>query len=417
MPDETTMPDLLIIHAAELATADADHPAPLTGPAFAETRRIPDGALAVKDGRILAVGPTDEVLRQYPPTAKTVVLEASGRLVTPGLVDPHTHLVFAGDRARDFKNRILGARGEQQMSGGIATTVAATRAASFDELVILAKQRLERMLAHGTTTIEAKSGYGLDLESERKILEVYRHLASRQPVTILPTFLGAHAIPAGMTAEQQTEAVIAMLPEIAELAVFCDVFCDEGYFTVEQTRRILTAAREHGLRPRLHADELADLGAAKLAAELGALSADHLLRVNDESLMAMAEAGTVAILLPGTPFYLNLGKVAPAARMRELGVPIALATDFNPGSSYSESLPLMMTLACLHNHLTPAECLTAATHNAAASLGIADRVGRLAPGMEADVVIWDAPSLDYLPCHFGVNLAETVIKAGRVVVS
>lgn len=408
--------DLLVIHAAEVVTPDAVSAAPLVGPAFGELRRIPDGAVAIRAGRIVAVGDTDSVLRDYPPATETVVLEASERLVTPGLIDPHTHACFAGDRSRDFLARIHGARGDKQMSGGINTTVAATRAASFDELVTLTKERCERMLSHGTTTAEVKSGYGLDLATERKILEVYAHLADRQPLTLLPTFLGAHAVPPGFTLESQTEAVLAMLPEVAPLARFCDVFCDAGYFTVEQTRRIGRAAQAQGLQIRLHADELADVGAAALAAELGALSADHLLCVSDAGLQAMAAAGTVAIVLPGTPFYLNLGRVAPVARMRELGVPIALATDFNPGSSYSESLALMMTLACLHNHMTPAECLTATTHNAAASLGISDRVGRLAPGLQADVVIWDAPSLEYLPSHFGVNLAETVIKAGRVVV-
>jgi imidazolonepropionase len=408
--------DLLIIHAAEVVTPAAESAAPLIGPAFGEPRRIPDGAVAISGGRIVAIGDTDTVLREHPPTPQTVILEASERLVTPGLVDPHTHACFAGDRSRDFLGRIHGARGDKQMSGGINTTVAATRAASFDELVILTKERFERMLAHGTTTAEVKSGYGLDLETERKILQVYRHLATRQPITLLPTFLGAHAVPPGFTLESQTEAVIAMLPELAPLARFCDVFCDEGYFTIEQTRRIGLAAKAHGLQIRLHADELGDVGAAALAAELGALSADHLLCVSEAGLKAMAQAGTVAIVLPGTPFYLNLGRVAPVAAMRELGVPIALSTDFNPGSSYSESLQLMMTLACLHNHMTPAECLTAATHNAAASLGISDEVGRLAPGLQADLVIWNAPSLEYLPSHFGVNLAETVIKAGRVVI-
>ena len=408
--------ELLIIHAAELVTPAADSAAPVIGTAFGQPYRIADGAVAVVDGRIVAVGDTEAVLRQYPPAADTIVLEASERLVTPGLVDPHTHAAFAGDRSRDFVARIAGARGETQMSGGINTTVAATRAASFDELATLTKERLARMLAHGTTTAEVKSGYGLDAVTERKILEVYAHLAVRQPVTLLPTFLGAHAVPPGMTTESQTEAVIAMLPGLAGLARFCDVFCDEGYFSVDQARRILLTAKALGLQPRLHADELGDVGAAALAAEVGALSADHLLCVSDAGLQAMAAAGVVAIILPGTPFYLNLGKVAPVGRMRELGVPIALSTDFNPGSSFSESLPLMMTLACLHNHMTPGECLTAATHNAAASLGIADRVGRLAPGLAADIVIWDAPSLDYLPSHFGVNLAETVIKGGRIVV-
>ncbi|MBC7545695.1 MAG: imidazolonepropionase [Candidatus Sericytochromatia bacterium] len=408
--------DLLIIHAAELVTPSADSPRPLVGEAFGHPHRIADGAVAVSGGHIVAVGPTDAVMQACPPTAETVVLEASGRLVTPGLVDSHTHAAFAGDRSRDFVARIHGARGDKQMSGGINTTVAATRAAGFDELVTLTGERLARMLAHGTTTAEVKSGYGLDLANERKILQVYAYLAAHQPLTLLPTFLGAHAVPPGFTLETQTEAVLAMLPEVAPLARFVDVFCDEGYFTLDQTRRILQAAQALGLRARIHADELGDVGAAALAAEMGALSADHLLCVSDAGMQAMAAAGVVAIILPGTPFYLNLGRVAPVGRMRELGVPIALSTDFNPGSSFSESLPLMMTLACLHNHMTPGECLTATTHNAAASLGIADQVGRLAPGMQADIVIWDAPSLDYLPSHFGVNLVETVIKSGRIVV-
>lgn len=408
------MPDLLITGARELATCRG--PAPRLGEAFNDAGVIADGAVAIRDGQVVAVGPTPEVLAQFPPTARTKVVDATGCLVTPGLVDSHTHLVFAGSRAADFRARIEGERaGTKQMSGGINTTMRATREAGLDQLVALGEKRLATMLQLGTTSCEVKSGYGPDRESELKILEAYRQLSERQPVELFPTFMGAHAIPPGMTAESQTELVIAMLPEAAPLAQFCDVFCEEGFFSVEQSRRILEAAKQFGLRPRIHADELADTGSAALAAEVGALSADHLLLANEDGLRKMAEAGVVAVLLPGTPFFLRLKERAPVALMRRLGVAIALATDFNPGSCYSESLPLMMTLACLEYQLTPQEVLVASTLHGALALGVADRLGSLEVGKQADVVVWDVASVDELPYHFGVPLAKWVVKRGRVV--
>jgi imidazolonepropionase len=351
------------------------------------------------------------------------LIDAYGKTVMPGYVDSHTHLVFAGSRENEFAMRIQG-KSYQEIAGaggGINATVTATRKASKQELKFLARKSLSRMLALGTTTVEAKSGYGLDLETELKMLEVIRELNEEGPTTVIPTFMGAHDIPPEF--RQSPEAyvdlvVTRMIPDVAQrkLARFCDVFCETGVFSVEQSERILRAAQSAGLEPRVHADELSDLGGAAMAARIKARTADHLLHANDDGIRQMAGAGVIAVLLPGTAYFLHLGRYARARDMIATGVPLALATDFNPGSCMTESMPLILNMACTQMRMLPAEAITAATINAAWAIGEEDRVGSLEVGKQADVLILDAPGHDHLCYHFGVNLVETVVKNGKVVI-
>lgn len=414
MRDPSPAPsDLLVLHAAELFTAAGGRP---------ET--VHDGGLFARAGRIVAVGRSDEVLA-HPAVAGAsgvVTIDARGRTVLPGFVDPHTHLVWAGDRVDELVARLRGAGYAKILAagGGILSTVAATRRSSREELVALALPRLARMLAHGTTTAEAKSGYGLDTASEVKLLEAVRDLAQRQPIELAPTFLGAHAVPAERRddAERYVDEIVAeQIPAVAErgLAEFCDVFCDRGVFTVEQARRILEAGRRHGLRPRLHAEELDRTGGARLAAELGALSADHLDHATEEDARALAQAGVVGVLLPGVTLTLASERRPDVAALRRAGLGLALATDLNPGTSNSESMPLAIALGCLLYRLDPTEAVLGATWHAARALGRADRIGSLEPGKQADLLVLDAPDHRYLAYHFGVNLVEKVVKAGRIV--
>jgi imidazolonepropionase len=350
------------------------------------------------------------------------VIDAGGRLVMPGMVDPHTHLVFAGSREYELEMRLNGATYLEilRAGGGILATTRKTRAATEEELAWETKKRLNRFLLHGVTTVEAKSGYGLTVEDELKMLRVAKRLNEEHPVDIVSTFMGAHAVPPEYkeNPDAYVDLVIEeMIPRVARenLAEFCDVFCEEGVFTVEQSERILEAGKRHGLRPKLHADEIEPMGGAELAARVGAVSADHLLKVSDEGIRRMAEAGVVAVLLPGTAFFL-MAEYARARHMIDQGVPVALATDRNPGSSPTESLPLIMNLACLQMKMTPAEVISAATINAAHAVSRARQVGSLEPGKQADILILDAPNYPYLQYHFGVNLVDTVIKKGKVVV-
>ena len=398
--------DLLVYGIGELVTPCGD--SPRSGREQGELLTLSGAYVLIEGGRISEVG------EGKPPSFSGPTLNAQGRLVTPGLVDPHTHAVFAGSRVAEFLART---RGEPYTGGGILTTVAAVRRASEEELVKLAKVRLARMLRGGTTTCEIKSGYGLTTEDELKMLRAIRRLSQQLPLTVVPTFLGAHAFPEGEPREAYIDRLVEeMIPQVAEegLAQFCDVFCDRGFYTVEEARRILQAGREHGLAPKLHADELADVGAAKLAAELGAVSADHLLHVSPEGIKALAEAGVVAVLLPGTAFVLS-EPYPPARKLIESGVPVALGTDFNPGSCPISSLPLVMSLAVLKLGLSPEEALCAATLNAAAAVGLAEEVGSLEPGKLADLVIWDADTLAELPYFVGHDLTLAVIKRGKVV--
>jgi imidazolonepropionase len=369
---------------------------------------------------IVFVGDRRDHDRRFP--AADEVLDASGGTVVPGFVDAHTHLPFAGFREDEFDRRLAGESYAQiaASGGGIVATVAATRAASFDELLRLTLARLDRQLLWGTTTTEAKSGYGLELEAELKQLRVLREAGRRQPVEIVPTAMPAHEIPPEWRHDPDgyVELVVATIhPAIAaqRLAEGVDVFCERGVFSPHQTRRLLADVRRYGWRVHLHADELSDLGGARLAAELGASSASHLLHASDDGIAALARARVVAVVLPGVSFFLR-ERYAPARRLIEAGVPVALATDCNPGSSHTESMPAVMALACLGAGLTSEEALAAATLNAAAALGRADRIGSVEAGKQADLVVLDAPSARHLVYHFGVNLVRHVVKNGRVVV-
>jgi imidazolonepropionase len=394
------------------------------------------GGLAVAgwEGRILAVGSAGDVRRQIEAAGHSVEsferLDAAGGLVTPGLIDAHTHLVFAGTREAEWQMRARGVGYLEVLAagGGILSTVAATRAASDEELLAGARRRLAEMLACGTTTAEAKSGYGLDAATELRILGVIGQLASEGPVELVPTYLGAHAVPAEYRGKPDgTDAYVAhiardQLPLVAGggIARFCDVFCEAGVFSGAQTRAIFEAAERLGLSLRVHADELAPSGGAELAAEIGCLSADHLAAPSDEGVAALAAAAAadhpvVATLLPATSWFMGKHHFAPARRFIDAGIPVALATDLNPGTSPTVSLPLVMSVACLEMGLTPAEALAAVTVNAAGSLGIGDRLGSLEPGMQADLVVWDVPSVDQLPYWLGSRSARVVVKRGRVV--
>lgn len=395
-----------MVGIGELATPLGGRP--LGGRAQGRLLILREAYVLVREGRIAAVGTGS------PPRFEGPVLHCEGRCVTPGLVDPHTHAVFAGNRVQEFLAR---ARGERYTGGGILTTVRATRAASEEELVQLAAPRLGRMLAQGVTTVEVKSGYGLTLADELKMLRAVRRLAEALPLTLVPTFMGAHAFPPEVPREEYVRLLVEeMLPAVAAegLARFCDVFCDRGFYTVEEARRILEAARRLGLGLKVHADELAPVGAAELAAELRATSAEHLLHVSPEGIRALAEAGTVAVLLPGTAFLLE-EPYPPARPLIEAGVPVALGTDFNPGSCPLASLPFAMSLAILKLKMSPEEVLTAATLNAAAALGLAQEVGSLEAGKKADLVVWDAATFAEIPYWMGQNLAWAVVKEGRVV--
>ena len=409
---------LLLKNAAELVTCRGH--APKCGPAMQDIGIVEDGALWLEDGIIRKVGATDEILSDIaePPDA---VIDASGRCVLPGFVDPHTHFLFAGHRAEEFSWRL---RGDTYMDimergGGIINSVRATRQASADELLAIGQRRLDSMLSFGVTTVEGKSGYGLDAATELKQLAVMAELDRQHPVEVVRTFMGAHAVPAeykGRTDEFVDYLLQDVLPLVAEqrLADFCDVFCEKGVFSVEQSRLLLTAAQSLGLQAKVHADEIVTLGGAELAAELGALSAEHLLHASDAGIRRMAETGVIAVLLPVTAFCLR----EPYARARfmiDSGVPVALATDFNPGSCFSESIPLVIALAALYMQMTPAEIVTALTINAAAAVGRADRIGSLEAGKQGDFVLLDHPSHLYLPYHAGVNCVATVVKRGEIV--
>jgi len=415
--------DLIIEGAAELLTLRGISARPRRGEEMRDLGIIRQGALAARRGKIVWVGPTSELLNTVRPMAFSRLIDAYGKTVMPGFVDPHTHLVFAGSRENEFAMRIQGNTYQEiaAAGGGINATVAATRKASQQELKFLAKKSLNRMLSLGTTTVEAKSGYGLDLETELKMLEVIRELNEAGPTTVIPTFMGAHEIPPDF--RQKPEAYVdlvisRMIPEVAQrkLARFCDVFCETGIFSVEQSERILRAAQSAGLAPRVHADELTDLGGAAMAARIKARTADHLLYANDDGIRQMAEAGVIAVLLPGTAYFLHLQRYARARDLIAAGVPVALATDFNPGSCMTESMPLILNMACTQMRMLPAEAITAATINAAWAIGEEDRAGSLEPGKQADVLILDAGNHERLCYHFGVNLVETVVKHGKVVV-
>lgn len=382
---------------------------------------VEEGAVVrCEEGRIAFVGSEAEHQRRFPDP--NGVLDAGGGCVIPGFVDPHTHPVWAGSREDEFNRRLAGESYMEiaRSGGGINATVRATRAAAAADLLEGALRRLDTFLVHGTTTLEAKSGYGLELDTEIRMLEVIAAANQAHPVDLVPTCLAAHEIPPEHRANPEAwvrEIVELIHPEVARagLAEAVDVFCEEGVFDLDQTRRILADAPRYGWRIHLHADELTPLGGAELAVELGALSADHLMCVTEAGIAALAGSDTVAVLLPGTSFFLR-SEYAPARRMIEAGCAVALATDCNPGSSPTESMPTILALATLGMGLTVEEALTAATLNAAAALGRAGELGSLEEGKRADLVVLDEPSHHHLVYHYGVNPVRHVVKAGRVVV-
>ncbi len=383
---------------------------------------IEDGVVAIKDDKIVAVGKTDDCLAKVEINENTEIIDAKNRVVSPGFVDPHTHPVFASTREEEFELRIKGKSYQEisQAGGGIKSSVRNLRKCSKEELIKLALPRLDRFLSYGTTTIEAKSGYGLSLEDEIKSLEVIKELNAIHPVDLIPTFLGAHHVPdeyKNKRGEYINLLTNKIIPEVAErkLALFCDVFCEKGVFDLEESERILETAKRYGLKPRLHADQLSAFGGAELAAKVKAISADHLERISDQGIKEMKEAGVIAILLPGATFGLALREYAPARKMIDSGLPVALATDFNPGSSMSESMPMILSLSCLMRRMTPAEAITASTTNSAYAVDKGDMIGSLEPGKKADLIIWEVENYKAIPYHYGVNLVHQVIKDGKVV--
>ena len=397
-------------------------PAPRTGEAMRDLGLVRDAAVAVSGGRVAWVGPdaSFDAAVSLRPGAET--FDADGAAVVPGLVDPHTHLAFAGDRDDEIRRRLAGASYQEIAAGGggIVRTVEATRAASVEELGALVASRLDEMLLCGTTTAEVKSGYGLETGAEIRSLEAIRLAASRHPVTVVPTFLGAHEVPREHRANRARYVdllVEEMVPAVAErgLAVFADVFCEEGVFTVEESRRILLAARGRGMKLRIHADELATTGGAELAGELRARSADHLVYVSPAGMEALAGASCVATLLPTAAFYLRLGRFAPARALIAAGAPVALATDVNPGGGLSPSLPYAMAIGCFSMGLALEEALAAVTVNAAFSLDLQGDRGSIEPGKRADLVVLRSSRLLDL-VRVGVPAIRAVVKDGRVVV-
>lgn len=411
--------DLLIENASELATTVGGSQKPIIGEQMQALKIIEDAAVAIKNGKIIAVGKTPMIRTSF---NASQTIDAKGKTVVPGFVDPHTHMVFAGSREEEFAMRLKGATYMEihRSGGGILKTVRETRRASERELFENCKKTLDVMLEHGTTTIEAKSGYGLTIDDEIKCLRVMQQLNQAHPIDIVSTFLGAHAIPPEYEKQpdEYVELVVEkMVPAVAssKLAEFCDVFCEKGVFSVQQSKRILNAGKKHGLKAKLHADELTPFGGAELAAEIGAVSAEHLLYASGKGLGMMAKQGVVAVLLPAAAFALMIGRYADARKMIERGVPVALGTDFNP-SCWVENQQLVIALACRQMKMTSAESLAASTMNAAHAVNRAGEVGSLEPGKKADVVILDVPSHRFLGYRFGTNLVDKVIKEGKLVV-
>jgi imidazolonepropionase len=413
---------LLIKNAKQLLILSSDKKGPRRGKEMEDLGLIEDGAVAISGKKIVAVGKTKDVLSQVKIDKKTKIIKAENKVVLPGFVDCHTHPVFGATREEEFELRIKGKSYEEiaQAGGGIRSSVRSLRELSKKKLVKLALSRLDRFLSYGTTTIEAKSGYGLSLKDEIKILEVIKKLNQIHPLDLVPTFLGAHEIPDEYRERREEYIdllVKQMIPEVAKrkLAYFCDVFCEKGVFSLDESRKILETAKNYGLKPKLHADQLTPSGGAELAAEIQAVSADHLEFVSDSGIDRMKESGTIAVLLPGSVFGLGKDNYPSARKMIERGLPVALATDFNPGSSFTESMPVILSLACFRMKLTPAEAITSATINSAYAIDKGDIIGSLESGKKADIVIWDVKNYKELPYHYGVNLVDKIIKNGEII--
>ncbi|WP_273835194.1 imidazolonepropionase [Guptibacillus sedimenti] len=414
---------LLIKNAAQLITMSGYSDSPAIKEEMSQIGLIEKGAVYIEDGIIVEVGSSNEMVAKYKDSVElTEQIDAAGKVVTPGLIDPHTHLVHAGTRENEYAMRLQGKTYMEIMEagGGIHATTRATQKASYEELFEQSRKRLNQFLLHGVTTVEAKSGYGLTLEHEIKQLEVAKQLHESHPIDVISTFMGAHAIPLSEKSNPETfvsKVISEMIPEVAnrKLATFNDVFCERGVFTPDQSKRILEAGKEYGLIPKIHADEIEPYAGAELAASVGAISADHLLRASDQGIKDMAEAGVMGVLLPGTAFFL-MADFAQSRKMIDAGVGIALSTDANPGSSPTLSLPFIMNLGCLKMGMTPEEVLTATTINAAHAIGIADTAGSLEVGKKADITIFDVPNYLTLSYQYGMNHVDTVLKGGVTLV-
>lgn len=418
------MPELLLVkNASQVVTTKGYSEKPAKREQMSDLTIIENGSVLVEDGTIRAVGTLEEIEKEHGElVSQAEVIDATGQLVTPGLVDPHTHLVHAGTRENEYAMRLKGKTYMEIMNagGGIHATTKATKEASFDQLYEESRKRLDTFLEYGITTVEAKSGYGLSLEHEIKQLEVAKKLADDHVMDIVSTFMGAHAVP--MDEKENPEPFVdrviqEMIPEVAakELATFNDVFCERGVFTPDQSRRILEAGKEHGLTPKIHADEIEPYGGAELAAEVGAISADHLLEASDEGIQKMADNDVIGVLLPGTAFFL-MAEYADARKMIDRGVAVALSTDANPGSSPTLSLQFIMNLGCLKMGMTPEEVLVATTINAAHAIDKASQIGSLEVGKQADLAIFDVSNYLKLSYNYGMNHIDKVIKKGKLVV-
>ena len=420
------MKSLALLHASQLVTLSGPN-RPRVGNELTELGIIRDGGILIRDGKVDIVGPSDEIEKD---AGDAEIVDLGGRVALPGFVDAHTHLVFGGNRLDDFERRARGETYEQiaKAGGGIWSTVEKTRAASEEELFKLAKKRLDSFLKCGTTTLEAKSGYGLTLEHELKILHVIRRLNEETPLEIVPTFLGAHAVPRETSPEKYVDLVISeMLPRVAKekLAEFCDVFCERGYFDIEQSRKILNAAKKLGLKLRGHVDQLSNSGGAQLMAELGATTADHLEKTDEQGIAALKSANVQPVLLPGSVYALGSthlrqgsgGQASyPLAReMIEAELAVVLATDFNPGSSPTPSMPMVLSLACTQMKMSPAEAIAAATINAAYSLDRGDTIGSLEPGKIANISVFDCTDYREIAYWFGISQTHSVYVSGRPV--
>lgn len=415
-------PALLITGASQVLTLRGR--APRRGSALANLGIVSDGAILIRAGKIAAIGPRAN-LERLTGERQTSVLDAGGRVILPGFVDSHTHLIHAASRAEEYELKIRGASYEEiaRKGGGILNSVRKLRGATEDALLDRARAAIEQFAASGTTTIEAKSGYGLDLASELKILRLQKELAAEGPLEIVPTFLGAHVVPEefrkqpGGAARYVKLLIDKVIPEVAasQLAEFCDVFCDRGAFTLSQSREILEAGKRHGLVPRVHGEQLSHTGATQLAVKLGAASCDHLEQINRADIKALAKSNTVASLLPGCDFHLGLKQYAPARGLIDAGAIVALATDYNPGTSPTASMPMILSLACTQLRMTPAEAITAATINAAYAVRRDKVMGSLEVGKQADLAVFEVEDYREIPYYFGMNTCWMTVKRGQII--
>lgn len=410
--------DLIIYNAREIATMKSGSTAKC-GSDMNDAGVIKDAGMAIKDGKIIAIGASSEIQQNY---SWDTVIDAEGKIITPGFVDSHTHPVFVHTREDEFAMRLAGKSYVEiaMAGGGIRSSIASTRAASEEELFELAKGRIIRMIAQGTTTLEAKSGYGLNTESELKQLRVIQSLNESLPIDIIATFMGAHEFPEEYKSDHESYLKILceeMIPAAKEqgVAEFCDIFTEAHVYSIEESRRVLSCAADHGFKLKMHADEIEAIGGAELAAELKCVSADHLGAASDAGILAMKAAGVIPVLLPATLFSLRSRTYARGRYMIEQGLPVAIATDYNPGSCNCDSMAFTMSLACLQMGLSPVEALAAATINAAHALGRGDVCGSLEIGKQADLIIWDIPSINFIPYHLGSSHISRVLKLGKTI--